>query len=164
VNGKPARLKRVDIFTDGACSGNPGPGGWGALLRYGARERELSGGEPITTNNRMELMAAIQALETITEPVEAHLHTDSQYLQLGVSTWLAQWKRRGWKTADKKPVKNVDLWQRLDAVAARHHVRWHWVRGHAGHVDNERADGLARAGMKPFLKKEGKGADPSSSS
>jgi ribonuclease HI len=137
--------KRVDVFTDGACSGNPGPGGWGVLLRYGEREKELCGGEPATTNNRMELMAAIKALEALSEAVEAHVHTDSQYLQLGISSWLAQWKRRGWKTADKKPVKNVDLWQALDAAAARHEaVEWHWVRGHAGHPENERADELAR--------------------
>ncbi len=147
-----AATKRVDIFTDGACSGNPGPGGWGVLLRYGEHEKELYGGDPATTNNRMELMAAIQALEALTEPVEVHLHTDSQYLQLGITGWLAQWKKRGWKTADKKPVKNVDLWHRLEAAISHHRVRWHWVRGHAGHADNERADLLARKGMEPFLK------------
>jgi ribonuclease HI len=146
-------VKRVDIFTDGACSGNPGPGGWGAILRYGEREREVFGGESATTNNRMELMAAIMALEALTQPVEAHLHTDSQYLQLGISQWLEQWKARGWRTADKKPVRNVDLWQRLEAAMAQHRVHWHWVRGHAGHAENERADALARQGMKPFLKK-----------
>jgi ribonuclease HI len=144
--------KRVDVFTDGACSGNPGPGGWGAILRYGEREKELCGGEPATTNNRMEMMAAIKALEALSEAVEVHLHTDSQYLQLGITTWLKQWKKRGWKTADKKPVKNVDLWQRLEAAISHHRVRWHWVRGHAGHVENERADLLARQGMEPFLK------------
>jgi len=154
-----AGAKRVDIFTDGACSGNPGPGGWGGILRFGGREREIFGGESATTNNRMEMLAAIMALETLTEPVEAHVHTDSQYLQLGISTWLKQWKARGWKTADKKPVKNVDLWQRLEAAIARHRVHWHWVRGHAGHAENERADALAREGMKPFLKKKVKGAD-----
>jgi ribonuclease HI len=147
------RAKRVDIFTDGACSGNPGPGGWGVILRYGEREKEFFGGEAATTNNRMELMAAIQALEALSEPVEAHVHTDSQYLQLGITGWLAQWKKRGWKTADKKPVKNVDLWQRLEAAVSRHRVHWHWVRGHAGHAENERADLLARKGMEPFLKK-----------
>jgi ribonuclease HI len=145
-------MKRIDIFTDGACSGNPGPGGWGALLRYGAREKEMRGGEPATTNNRMEIMAAIQALETLREPVEAHIHTDSQYLQLGITEWLKRWKARGWKTADKKPVKNVDLWQRLEAALARHQVHWHWVRGHAGHAENERADALAREGLKAFKK------------
>ena len=147
------RAKRVDIFTDGACSGNPGPGGWGALLRYGDREKEIFGGEAATTNNRMEMMAAIKAIETLSEAVEAHVHTDSQYLQLGITGWLAQWKKRGWKTADKKPVKNVDLWQRLEAAIAGHRVHWHWVRGHSGHAENERADALARLGMEPFLKK-----------
>jgi ribonuclease HI len=156
-------LKRVDIFTDGACSGNPGPGGWGAILRYGTREREIAGGEAATTNNRMEMLAAIMALEALTEPVEAHIHTDSQYLQLGISGWLEAWKARGWKTADKKPVKNVDLWRRLEAAAARHRVRWHWIRGHAGHPENERADRLARQGMKPFLKKKEEEDDTASS-
>ncbi len=145
--------KRVDIFTDGACSGNPGPGGWGAILRYGATEKELSGGERATTNNRMEMMAAIAALEALTSAVEAHIHTDSQYLKNGITEWLPQWKKRGWKTADKKPVKNVDLWQRLEAAAAAHKLHWHWVRGHAGHAENERADALARAGMEPFLRR-----------
>jgi ribonuclease HI len=140
-------MKRIDIFTDGACSGNPGPGGWGALLRYGAREKEMRGGEPATTNNRMEIMAAIQALETLREPVEAHIHTDSQYLQLGITEWLKRWKARGWKTADKKPVKNVDLWQRLDEAAHRHRIEWHWVRGHNGHPENEIADQLANRGI-----------------
>ena len=158
MTAAPSALKRVEIFTDGACSGNPGPGGWGALLRYGEREKELYGGEPATTNNRMELMAAIQALEALKKAVEAHIHTDSQYVQLGITGWLAQWKRRGWKTSDKKPVKNVDLWQRLESAISHHRVHWHWVRGHAGHPENERADLLARQGMEPFLKKE-KNAD-----
>ena len=147
-----SETQRVDIFTDGACSGNPGPGGWGVLLRYGTREKEMHGGEAATTNNRMEMMAAIRALEALSEPVEAHIHTDSQYLHLGITEWLKRWKARGWKTADKKPVKNVDLWQRLEAALERHHVRWHWVKGHAGHAENERADALAREGMKPFKK------------
>jgi ribonuclease HI len=153
MNADAAR-KRVDVFTDGACSGNPGPGGWGAILRYGEREKEISGGEPATTNNRMELMAAIQALEALSEAVEVHVHTDSQYLQLGITSWLKQWKKRGWKTADKKPVKNVDLWQRLEGAISHHRVQWHWVKGHAGHAENERADLLARTGMEPFLKKK----------
>jgi ribonuclease HI len=151
-----AARKRVDVFTDGACSGNPGPGGWGAILRYGEREKELSGGEPATTNNRMEMMAAIQALEALSEAVEVHLHTDSQYLQLGITGWLKKWKKNGWKTADKKPVKNVDLWQRLENAISHHRVQWHWVKGHAGHAENERADLLARTGMEPFLKKKPK--------
>ena len=140
----------VDIFTDGACSGNPGPGGWGAILRSGAHERELQGGEAATTNNRMELMAAIAALEALKRPSKVRLHTDSSYLKDGITKWLPQWKRRGWKTADKKPVKNVDLWQRLEAAEAPHEVEWLWVRGHDGHVENERADALAREGMKPY--------------
>jgi len=143
---------RVAIWTDGACSGNPGPGGWGAILQFGAREKELTGGEPLTTNNRMELMAAIAALEALTRPCAIDLHTDSQYVRNGISSWLRGWKARGWKTADRKPVKNVDLWQRLDAAAERHEVAWHWVRGHAGDEMNERADTLARAGMQPFRK------------
>lgn len=134
----------VEIFTDGACSGNPGPGGWGALLRYGGAERELSGGEAATTNNRMEMMAAIQALETLTRPVKVRIYTDSQYVRDGITAWLPRWKARGWKTADRKPVKNVDLWQRLDAAAALHDIQWVWVRGHSGHPENERADKLAR--------------------
>ena len=134
----------VEIFTDGACSGNPGPGGWGALLRYNGTERELSGGEAATTNNRMEMMAAIRALEALTRSMTVKLHTDSQYVRDGIMSWLPQWKKRGWKTADKKPVKNVDLWQRLDQAAAAHKVEWIWVRGHAGHPENERADKLAR--------------------
>jgi ribonuclease HI len=142
-------------FTDGACSGNPGPGGWGAILqaRDGERvvkERELSGGEALTTNNRMELMAAIAALESLNRPAAITLVTDSAYVKNGVTAWLAAWKASGWRTAAKKPVKNEDLWRRLDAAQARHDVRWQWVRGHAGHPENERADALARAGMAPF--------------
>ncbi len=135
---------RVTIHTDGACSGNPGPGGWGVILQWGGHTRELKGGEPHTTNNRMELMAAIMALETLKRPCEVDLHTDSQYLRQGITDWLRGWKRNSWRTADRKPVKNVDLWQRLDAAASRHTVHWHWVRGHAGHDLNERADELAR--------------------
>lgn len=140
----------IDIFTDGACSGNPGPGGWGAVLRSGPHEREMSGGEPATTNNRMELMAAIAAIEALKRPSVVRLHTDSSYLKDGITRWLHGWKRNGWKTADKKPVKNVDLWQRLEAAMAPHKIEFFWVRGHAGHPENERADALARAGMKPF--------------
>jgi ribonuclease HI len=138
----------VEIFTDGACSGNPGPGGWGALLRYKSVERELSGGEPATTNNRMEMMAAIAALEALTRPSTVHLTTDSVYLRDGITKWIHGWKRNGWRTADKKPVKNVDLWQRLETALARHRVAWHWVKGHAGHPENERADALARAEIR----------------
>lgn len=134
----------VDIYTDGACSGNPGPGGWGALLRIGAKERELSGYEPATTNNRMELTAVIEALRALKRPVTARVHTDSQYVQKGISEWIHGWKRRGWKTADRKPVKNADLWQALDALTASHRIEWLWVRGHAGHIENERVDALAR--------------------
>jgi ribonuclease HI len=141
---------RVAIWTDGACSGNPGPGGWGAILRFGDREKELCGGEPATTNNRMELTAAIVALEALTRPCAVDLHTDSQYVRNGVTSWMEAWKARGWKTADRKPVKNVELWLRLEAAAERHDVRWHWVRGHAGDEMNERADALARQGMAPF--------------
>jgi ribonuclease HI len=142
--------ERVVIHTDGACSGNPGPGGWGAVLAYKGREKELSGGEAMTTNNRMELMAAISALESLKRPCAVDLYTDSQYVRLGVTQWLANWKGRGWRTADKKPVKNEDLWRRLDEAQARHQVNWHWVKGHAGHAENERVDALARAGMAPF--------------
>ena len=138
------RLPHVVIHTDGACSGNPGPGGWGAILSFGDREKELKGGETPTTNNRMELMAAISALEALKRPCRVDLHTDSQYLRNGVLTWLAGWKRNGWLTADKKPVKNVDLWKRLELALAPHQVHWHWVRGHSGHPENERADELAR--------------------
>jgi ribonuclease HI len=138
----------VEIYTDGACSGNPGPGGWGAVLRYGEHTKELCGGDPgPTTNNRMELMAAIQALESLTKPSSVHLHTDSSYLRNGVSSWLRSWKRNGWQTASKQPVKNAELWRRLDAAAARHDVHWLWVKGHAGDPGNERADQLANKGM-----------------
>jgi ribonuclease HI len=144
--GTPAAAARtVEIHTDGACLGNPGPGGWAALLRYGGTERELVGGERDTTNNRMELMAAIVALEALSKPCEVVLHTDSQYVQKGIGEWLPNWIRRGWKTAAGEPVKNKDLWQRLDAANKPHKVQWRWVKGHAGHVDNERVDGLARA-------------------
>lgn len=138
----------VDIFTDGACSGNPGPGGWGAVMRYRDSERELWGGERRTTNNRMELMAAIQALEALKRPVKVRLYTDSQYLRDGITGWIRKWKENGWRTAGKNPVKNRDLWQRLDAAIARHEIEWHWVRGHAGHTENERADALARRGIR----------------
>jgi ribonuclease HI len=141
----------VEIFTDGACSGNPGPGGWGAILRSGPHEREIKGGEPATTNNRMEMTAAIAALEALKRPSVVRLHTDSSYLKDGVTQWLPRWKRNGWKTADRKPVKNVDLWQRLDMAMAPHKVEWLWVRGHAGHPENERADRLAVDAMKPFM-------------
>ncbi|HEU5274327.1 MAG TPA: ribonuclease HI [Xanthobacteraceae bacterium] len=137
----------VIIHTDGACSGNPGPGGYGAILEWDGHVREIKGGEPLTTNNRMELMAAIAALEALKRPCTVDLHTDSQYLRNGIMTWINGWKRNGWKTSDKKPVKNVDLWQRLDAAISHHKVRWHWVRGHAGHDLNERADELARAAI-----------------
>jgi ribonuclease HI len=139
--------KRVRIHTDGACKGNPGPGGWGALLQLDGREKELCGGEADTTNNRMELTAVIRALEALTRPCDIDLYTDSQYVQKGISEWIEAWKRRGWKTADRKPVKNVDLWLRLDEVAALHRIRWHWVKGHAGHAENERADVLANRGI-----------------
>lgn len=142
----------VRIYTDGACKGNPGPGGWGALLRYGDRERELWGGDPATTNNRMELLAVIRALESLKRRCEVEVYTDSQYVRNGITTWMTDWKRRGWKTADRKPVKNMDLWQRLDTLAAEHHVRWHWVRGHAGHDGNERADLLANRGVAELAK------------
>lgn len=142
-----ASMPEVDIFSDGACSGNPGPGGWGAILRYGDVEKELSGGEPLTTNNRMEMMAAVAALEALKRPCTVRIHTDSQYLRDGITRWIHAWKGRGWRTADNKPVKNVDLWQRLEAASAPHRVTWIWVRGHAGHPENERADALARAGI-----------------
>ena len=143
----------ITIWTDGACSGNPGPGGWGAVLRLGGQERELLGGAPATTNNRMELMAAISALESLDGPSDVDVHTDSQYVRGGVTGWMAGWKRNGWRTADRKPVKNIELWQQLDAATLRHKIRWHWVKGHAGHPENERADELARRGMAPFLKR-----------
>ncbi len=139
--------KLVEIFTDGACSGNPGPGGWGAILRYGGHERELFGGEARSTNNRMEMMAAIVALEALKRSSRVRLTTDSVYLRDGITRWIDDWKRRGWKTAAKKPVKNQDLWQRLEAAIAGHEVEWLWVKGHAGHPENERADQLARKGL-----------------
>ena len=138
---------RIDIWTDGACSGNPGPGGWGAVIRFSGGETELSGGESATTNNRMELMGAIAALESLPDGAQATLHTDSQYVKNGLTQWIHGWKRNGWKTADKKPVKNVDLWQRLDTAAGKHKIEWKWVKGHAGDPMNERADGLARAAI-----------------
>ncbi len=147
----PAEDDIVDIYTDGACSGNPGPGGWGALLRHRAGERELCGGEAETTNNRMELMAAIRALEALKRPVRVRVHTDSVYLKDGITRWIRNWKVNGWRTAARKPVRNVDLWRRLDAALARHDVEWHWIKGHSGHPENERADALARKGMAPFL-------------
>jgi ribonuclease HI len=137
----------VEIWTDGACSGNPGPGGWGAILKKGDTEKELSGAEADTTNNRMELMAAIAALEALTRPCAVRLHIDSQYVRQGITQWIHGWKRNGWKTADRKPVKNEDLWRRLDAAAGRHRIDWIWVKGHAGDVMNERADGLARTAI-----------------
>lgn len=137
----------VDIFTDGACRGNPGPGGWGALLRWGSVEKELHGGEPGTTNNRMELTAVIRALEALKRPVKVRVHTDSTYVQQGISQWIHSWKKNGWKTKAKDPVKNADLWQALEAAAARHEVEWLWVKGHAGHPENERADALANKGI-----------------
>jgi ribonuclease HI len=137
----------VTIHTDGACSGNPGPGGWGAILSFGGHEKELKGGEPHTTNNRMELMAAIAALESLKRPCAVDLYTDSEYLRGGITGWIKGWKANGWRTADKKPVKNIDLWQRLDAALGAHHIQWHWVKGHAGHAVNERADQLARDGL-----------------
>ena len=137
----------VEIYSDGACRGNPGPGGWGALLRYDGREKELWGGEAATTNNRMELVAAIRALEALKRPSRVKLYTDSLYVMKGISAWIGDWKRRGWRTADKKPVKNEDLWRRLDELAAKHDIEWHWVRGHAGHPENERADQLANRGI-----------------
>ncbi|KRE08770.1 ribonuclease H [Bosea sp. Root670] len=140
----------VEVWTDGACSGNPGPGGWGAILTFNGVEKELSGGEAQTTNNRMELMAAIAALEALKRPVTVALHTDSQYLRQGITGWIHGWKKNGWKTADRKPVKNAELWQRLEAALGRHKIEWKWVKGHAGDAMNERADALARAGMAPF--------------
>ncbi len=145
--------KKIEIFTDGACSGNPGPGGWGAVLRYNGVIKELSGGEAETTNNRMELLAAITALEALKRPSRVDLHTDSEYVKNGISQWIHGWKRNGWRTSAKQPVKNAELWQRLDAAQARHEVHWHWVRGHGGHPENERADELAREGMAPFQSK-----------
>ena len=140
----------VVIHTDGACSGNPGPGGWGAVLDYNGHRKELKGGETLTTNNRMELQAAISALDSLKRPCAVEMHVDSQYVKDGISKWIHGWKRNGWKTADKKPVKNVELWQALDAAIQRHQISWHWVKGHDGHPENERADELAREGMAPF--------------
>jgi ribonuclease HI len=138
----------VQLFTDGACSGNPGPGGWGAILRWKGQEKELNGAEVLTTNNRMELMAVIGGLRALTRPSVVDVTTDSQYVKNGITTWIHGWKRNGWKTADKKPVKNVDLWQALEAECAKHTLRWHWVKGHAGHAENERADELAREAIR----------------
>lgn len=139
--------KIVEVFTDGACRGNPGPGGWGALLRFGDTEKELFGGEANTTNNRMELMAAIQALESLKRDCKVRLTTDSEYVKNGITQWMAKWKTNGWRTAARKPVKNMDLWQRLDTAVAQHDVKWHWVKGHSGHAENERADQLANKGI-----------------
>jgi ribonuclease HI len=144
--------RRVTLFTDGACSGNPGPGGWGTILIWGSHKKRLSGGEPETTNNRMELTAAIMGLEALTRGCAVDLHTDSQYLRNGITSWIHGWKRNGWRTAEKKPVKNEDLWRRLDAALEHHDVTFHWVRGHAGNELNEEADLLAREGMAPFLR------------
>nr|WP_319390260.1 ribonuclease HI [uncultured Cohaesibacter sp.] len=146
-------MGKVTIYTDGACSGNPGPGGWGALLTMGEHEKELCGGEAETTNNRMELTAAIEALNALRRPCEVDLFTDSQYVKGGITGWIYGWKKNGWKTAAKKPVKNAELWQALDEALRRHKVDWHWVKGHAGHDGNERADELARRGMAPFKEK-----------
>ena len=148
---QPRAVAEVHIYTDGACRGNPGPGGWGALLRYNGHEKSLKGAEPDTTNNRMELMAAIVALESLTRDCDVILTTDSQYVRNGITQWLENWKRRNWKTADRKPVKNVDLWQRLDAAASRHRVRWEWVRGHSGHPENEWADQLANQAIDEMM-------------
>jgi len=140
----------VDIFTDGACSGNPGPGGWGAIMRFNGSEKEFSGGEAETTNNRMEMMAAIAALEQLSRPCTVRIHTDSTYLKDGITQWIHNWKRNGWRTKARKPVKNVDLWQRLDKTIEQHEISWHWVKGHAGHPENERADDLARAAVELY--------------
>ncbi len=150
--------ERITIHTDGACSGNPGPGGWGAILEWNDHKKELKGGEGHTTNNRMELMAAISALESLKRPCAVDIHTDSQYLRNGITSWIKTWKRNGWRTAEKKPVKNADLWQRLDTALHHHEVHWHWVRGHAGHDMNERADELAREGLKEARKAEQPGS------
>ena len=144
-------MKDVEIFTDGACRGNPGPGGWGALLRYGELEKKLYGGSLDTTNNRMELMAAIEALSALKKPCRVALTTDSEYVRQGITTWLSNWKQKGWKTSAKKPVKNIDLWQQLDKQVARHEVQWHWVKGHSGHRENEIADQLANLGIDELL-------------
>ncbi|MEP1206644.1 MAG: ribonuclease HI [Rhizobiaceae bacterium] len=147
-------MKTVSIWTDGACSGNPGPGGWGALIRFGEHAKELNGGDFETTNNRMELLAAIEALNALTQPCIVDLYTDSQYVKGGMTGWIEGWKKNGWKTSAKKPVKNVELWQALEEAVARHQVNWHWVKGHAGHPENERADELARYGMEPYKMKD----------
>ncbi|MBK8009214.1 MAG: ribonuclease HI [Rhizobiales bacterium] len=144
--------ERVKIHSDGACSGNPGPGGWGAIIEHNGKRTELKGGEQLTTNNRMELTGAIMALESLPANCNADVYTDSQYVRGGITGWIKNWNRNGWKTADKKPVKNVELWQRLEKAASAHKVEWHWLKGHAGHAENERADELAREGMAPFLK------------
>ena len=144
-------MSNVEAFTDGACRGNPGPGGWGVVLRAGGRVKELSGGDPATTNNRMELRAAIEALTALKKPCRVDLYTDSVYVRSGITQWLPAWRARGWKTADKKPVKNQDLWEVLSAAAERHEVSWHWVKGHAGHPENERADELANEGLDAML-------------
>lgn len=143
-------MSKVEIYTDGACSGNPGPGGWGALMIYNGVEKELSGGEAETTNNRMELMAAIRALEALKRSSKVALYTDSTYVRDGITKWIHNWKRNGWKNAAKKPVKNEDLWKRLDAALAAHEIEWHWVKGHDGHPENERADALARSGIEAY--------------
>ncbi|MDZ4382226.1 MAG: ribonuclease HI [Parvibaculum sp.] len=143
----------VDLYTDGACSGNPGPGGWGVLMLYKGSEKELCGGEPATTNNRMELMAAIQGLESLNRGVRVRVHTDSTYVKDGITKWIHGWKKNGWKNAQKKPVKNAELWQRLETAIERHDVSWHWVKGHSDHPENDRADALARQGMAPYLSK-----------
>lgn len=145
--------KVVEVFTDGACRGNPGPGGWGVVLRYRNTEKELYGSEAHTTNNRMELTAAIEALNALKQPCEVIVTTDSQYVKNGINLWITNWKKRGWKTADKKPVKNIDLWQRLDELVSRHKVTWHWVKGHSGHPENERADALANTGIDELIEK-----------
>ena len=147
-----SNTKPVIIYSDGACSGNPGPGGWGAVLIYGDKRREISGGKPLTTNNRMELRAAAEALAALKRPSRAELHTDSEYLRKGITEWITKWKANGWKTAAKEPVKNADLWRQLDEARQRHTISWRWVKGHAGEVENERADELARAGMAPYKK------------
>ncbi len=146
------KAKPVIIYSDGACSGNPGPGGWGAVLIYGDKRKEISGGEPLTTNNRMELRAATEALDALKRPSLAELHTDSEYVRKGITEWITKWKSNGWKTASRDPVKNADLWKKLDEARQRHQLSWHWVKGHAGEVENERADELAREGMAPFKK------------
>lgn len=150
-------IKPVEIFTDGACKGNPGPGGWGVILRYNGHEKQLFGGEAHTTNNRMELLAAIQALTALKRPSQVILTTDSEYLRKGITEWLANWKQNGWRTSDKKPVKNVDLWQQLDAVAQLHQITWKWIKGHSGHPENDRADELANKGINALLSKTNAG-------